>query len=42
MNELFPQKDSNYGDNPFLKKGENSCLQFNDTEKSIDTPYKIY
>ncbi|CAG8696880.1 5286_t:CDS:2 [Funneliformis caledonium] len=33
MNKLFSQKDSNYKDNPFLKKGEKSCLQFNDTEK---------
>ena len=42
MNELFPQKDSNYQDSPFLKKGEKSCLQFNDMDKSIDTPYTVY
>jgi hypothetical protein len=41
MHALFP-KDSNYSNSPFIQKGQKSCLQFNDTEKSIDTPFKVY
>ena len=43
MHALFPKnKPSKWKNSPFLKKGEKSCLQFNDPGKSIDTPYTVY
>ena len=43
MHTLFPKnKVSEWKNSPFLKVGWKSCLQFNDKEKSINTPYTVY
>ncbi|CAI2162240.1 17160_t:CDS:10 [Funneliformis geosporum] len=40
MHALFP-KDTNYKDSPFLKVGEDSCLQFSNGD-SLDKSHDIY